>query len=370
MGWDFASCHVDTLTLTLSFLPLLFSSPQQTLCGGGRGGGRRTTTFQPMGDSGWVLPALSQPSDNTIRSPPPRPDRQTRHPPLRVSWPPPSTVPPALTLSPEQDDSDTARYPEVKGVPSPSFRGFWPCSPVSPAPLSSLTQPCPPECPQLSACLALPLLWEGPAAPCRGLAAGSPCGAGEARLLEFPRPLASGKSALGEGTLLLASGQLLSQTKVQGRCLGTPADLSSSGSGFRPKRPREQPQVRVGTGRRHWRAVGGAPHQPTLASVPQAAEQWGGGSLDVSPLRAGCVCQAGAAWAQSPDKGPQPRRPSPVGSWWPGAERRARRVRPTLVLVLTLPGTRGRKGGAWKPFSGASVSLPGLWLMEWDKPCE
>ena len=134
--------------------------------------------------------------------------------------------------------------------------------------------------------------------------------------LGFPRPLASGKSALGEGTLLLASGQLVSWTKVQGRCLGPPADLYSPGSGFRPQRPREQPQVGVGTGRRHWRAVGETRISPRWLRTPGCGAV-GRGSLDVSPLRAGCVCQAGAAWAQSPDKGPQPRRPSPVGSWWP-----------------------------------------------------
>ena len=129
-------------------------------------------------------------------------------------------------------------------------------------------------------------------------------------LLGFPRPLASRKSALGEGNLAP-----FSQTKVQGRRLGTPADLYSSGSGFRPQRPRKQPQVRVGTSRRHWRAVGGDLHHPKLDSAPQAVEQWGGVSLDVSPLRAGCVCQAGVAWAQSLDKGLQQRRLSPVGSW-------------------------------------------------------
>ena len=109
--------------------------------------------------------------------------------------------------------------------------------------------------------------------------------------LGFPRPLASGKSALGEGTLLLASGQLLSQTKVQGRCLGTPADLYSPGSGFRPQRPREQPQVGVGTGRRHWRAVGGDPHQPTLASDPRLRSS--GEGLPGRLSSAGWLCVPG-----------------------------------------------------------------------------
>ena len=39
-------------------------------------------------------------------------------------------------------------------------------------------------------------------------------------------------------------------------------------------------------------------HHPKLDSAPQAVRQWGGGSLDVSSLLAGCVCQAGVAWAQ------------------------------------------------------------------------
>ena len=78
------------LTLTTSFLP----SPSS----------HRTTSWGE-----WALPAVSSPPQPiTIRSPPPSPDRQTWHPPLGVSWLPPSTVPPALTLSPEQDNSDTA----------------------------------------------------------------------------------------------------------------------------------------------------------------------------------------------------------------------------------------------------------------------
>lgn len=106
LGWDFAFCHEDTLPLTLSFPPVLFSSPQQTVCGGGRGGGRRDHHVPAHGRK-WVLPAVSSPPQPiTIRSPPP--DRQTRHPPLSVSWLPTSTVPSALTLSPEQDNSDTA----------------------------------------------------------------------------------------------------------------------------------------------------------------------------------------------------------------------------------------------------------------------
>ena len=76
------------LTLTTSFLP----SPSS----------HRTTSWGE-----WALPAVSSPPQPiTIRSPPP--DRQTRHPPLSVSWLPTSTVPSALTLSPEQDNSDTA----------------------------------------------------------------------------------------------------------------------------------------------------------------------------------------------------------------------------------------------------------------------
>lgn len=57
----------------------------------------------------WALPAASSPPQPiTIRSPPPSPDRQTWHPPLGVSWLAPSTVPPASSPSPEQDNSDTA----------------------------------------------------------------------------------------------------------------------------------------------------------------------------------------------------------------------------------------------------------------------
>ena len=78
------------LTLTTSFLP----SPSS----------HRTTSWGE-----WALPAVSSPPQPImIRSPPPSPDRQTRHPPLSVSWLPTSTVPPAFTLSPEQDNSDTA----------------------------------------------------------------------------------------------------------------------------------------------------------------------------------------------------------------------------------------------------------------------
>ena len=150
-------------------------------------------------------------------------------------------------------------------------------------------QPCP-QCSQLSPCLALPLLWEGPAAPCLGLADGSPCGAGEAGFWDFQGLWPAGSLPLERGTLLLASGQLFSQTIVQGRRLGTPADLYSSGSGFRPQRPRKQPQVRVGTSRRPWRAMGGDLHHPKLDSAPQAVEQWGGGSLEVSP---GWLCVPG-----------------------------------------------------------------------------
>ena len=172
-------------------------------------------------------------------------------------------------------------------------------------------QPCP-QCSQLSPCLALPLLWEGPAAPCPGLAAGSPCGAGEAGFWDFQGLWPAGSLPLERGTLLLASGQLFSQTIVQGRRLGTPADLYSSGSGFRPQRPREQPQVRVGTRRRHWRAVGETCITPSWIRPPRLWSS-GEGALWKS-LQAGCVCQAGVAWAQSLDKGLQQRRPSPVGS--------------------------------------------------------
>ena len=68
----------------------------------------------------------------------------------------------------------------------------------------------------------------------------------------------------------------------------------------------------------------------------------GGCGLGTALIR-GCSSAAPALWAPG----------------WPGAERCARRVHILLVLVLTLPGTRGRKGGAWKPFSDASVSPPG-----------
>lgn len=203
----------------------------------------------------------------------------------------------------------------MKGVPSPSLLGSWPCSSVSPAPSLAGPSPSPaPQCSQLSPCLALPLLWEGPAAPCPGLAPGSPCGAGEARLLGFPGPLASRKSALEEVSLVLASGQLFSQTKVQGRRVGTPADLYSSISSFRPQRPGEHPQVRVGTGRRHWRVVRETCITPSWIRPPRlwSSEE---GALWTSLLSLLVVCARRVWPGHSLDKGLQQRRPSPVGSW-------------------------------------------------------
>ena len=203
----------------------------------------------------------------------------------------------------------------MKGVPSTSLLGSWPCSSVSPAPSLAGPSPSPaPQCSQLSPCLALPLLWEGPAAPCPGLAPGSPCGAGEARLLGFPGPLASRKSALEEVSLVLASGQLFSQTKVQGRRVGTPADLYSSISSFRPQRPGEHPQVRVGTGRRHWRVVRETCITPSWIRPPRlwSSEE---GALWTSLLSLLVVCARRVWPGHSLDKGLQQRRPSPVGSW-------------------------------------------------------
>lgn len=49
--------------------------------------------------------------------------------------------------------------------------------------------------------------------------------------------------------------------------------------------------------------------RPGFPSHPRPVERWGRGSLDVSPLPAGCVCQAGVAWAQGVDKGPRQHRP-------------------------------------------------------------
>ena len=207
------------------------------------------------------------------------------------------------------------RVRPYKGVPSPSLLDFWPCSSVSPAPSLAGPSPSPaPQCSQLSPCLALPLLWEGPAAPCPGLAPGSPCGAGEARLLGFPGPLASRKSALEEVSLVLASGQLFSQTKVQGRRVGTPADLYSSISSFRPQRPGEHPQVRVGTGRRHWRVVRETCITPSWIRPPRlwSSEE---GALWTSLLSLLVVCARRVWPGHSLDKGLQQRRPSPVGSW-------------------------------------------------------
>ena len=219
-------------------------------------------------------------------------------------------------------------------------------------------QPCP-QCSQLSPCLALPLLWEGPAAPCLGLADGSPCGAGEAGFWDFPGLWPAGSLPLERGNLLPASGQLFSQTIVQGRRLGTPADLYSSGSGFRPQRPREQPQVRVGTRRRHWRAVGETCITPSWIRPPRLWSS-GEGALWKSLLSGLVVC-ARRVWPghRALIRGCSSAAPALWAPEWPGAERCAGRVHPLLVLVLTLSGTRGRKGGAWKPSSGASVSPPG-----------
>ena len=248
----------------------------------------------------------------------------------------------------------------MKGVPSPSLLGSWPCSSVSPAPSLAGPSPSPvPQCSQLSPCLALPLLWEGPAAPCPGLAPGSPCGQGKLGFWDFPGLWPAGSLPLERGTLLLASGQLFSQTKVQGRRVGTPADLYSSISSFRPQRPGEHPQVRVGTGRRHWRVVRETCITPSWIRPPRlwSSEE---GALWTSLLSLLVVC-AKRVWPghRALIRGCSSAAPALWAPGWPGAERCARRVHILLVLVLTLPGTRGRKGGAWKPFSDASVSPPG-----------
>ena len=103
--------------------------------------------------------------------------------------------------------------------------------------------------------------------------------------------------------------------KFRGGAWGLPliSTLQVRGSGLRgpESNPRSGWGPVGGTGGR-W---GGDLHHPKMDSAPQAVEQWGRCSLDVSPLRAGCVCQAGVAWAQSLDKGLQQRRLSPVGSW-------------------------------------------------------
>ena len=169
--------------------------------------------------------------------------------------------------------------------------------------------------------------------------------------------------------MLLASGQLLSQTKVQGRCLGTPADLYSPGSGFRPQRPREQLQVGVGTGGRHWRAVGGDPHQPTLASDPRLRSS--GEEAPWTSLLCGlAVCARRVRPGhRALIRGRSPAAPAP---WAPGGPSRgacAQSPPPARPGPDTSRNQR-QKGGAWKPFSGASVSLPGLWLKGGDKPCE
>ena len=184
-------------------------------------------------------------------------------------------------------------------------------------PSSVLGRPEPQPCPPVLSALPLPgtpsavggpsssLPWPGP---------WEPLWAGEARLLGFPGPLASRKSALEEVSLVLASGQLFSQTKVQGKRLGIPADLYSSGSGFRPQRPREQPQVRVGTGWRHWRTVGETCITPSWIRPPRlwSSEE---GALWTSLLSWLVVCARRVWPGHSLDKGLQQRRPSPVGSW-------------------------------------------------------
>ena len=113
--------------------------------------------------------------------------------------------------------------------------------------------------------------------------------------------------------------------------------------------------------------MGGDLHHPKLDSAPQAVEQWGGGSLDVSPLRAGCVCQAGVAWAQSLDKGLQQRRLSPVGSW--AARSRAVCPPPACPGPDTSRNQRQERR-CLEAFLWCLSPLPGLWLMKGDKPCE
>lgn len=156
--------------------------------------------------------------------------------------------------------------------------------------------------------------------------------------LGFPWPLASGKSALGEGTLLLASGQLLSQTKVQGRCLGP----RLSRFGVQASEAQRAAPGRGGDRTEALEGGGGRPASAHAAFGPQAAEQWGGAPW-TSLLCGLAVCARRVrpghrALIRAAAPPPQRR-----GLLVAGAERRARRVRPPLVLVLTLPGTRGRK---------------------------
>ena len=136
---------------------------------------------------------------------------------------------------------------------------------------------------------------------------------------------------------------LISTLQVRGSGLRGPESNPRSGwgpvggTGERWERP-ASPQA--GFGPPGCEAVGrglsGRLFSPGWLCVP------GGCGLGTALIR-GCSSAALALWAPG----------------WPGAERCARRVHTLLVLVLTLPGTRGRKGGAWKPFSDASVSPPG-----------
>lgn len=115
---------------------------------------------------------------------------------------------------------------------------------------------------------------------------GAPVGQGKLGSWDFPGLWPAGSLPLETEPCSWPQGSYSARPKFRGGAWGLPliSTLQVRGSGLRG--PESSP-IRVGTGRRYWRAVGGDPHQPKLAPVPQAAEQWGGGSLDVSPLRAG-----------------------------------------------------------------------------------
>lgn len=211
-------------------------------------------------------------------------------------------------------------------------------------------QPCP-QCSGLSPCLALPLLWEGPEAPCPGLAAGSPCGAGEAGFWDFPGLWPAGSLPLERGTLLHSA-----RPKFRGGAWGLPliSTLQVRGSGLRG--PESNP-------RSGWGPVGGTGGRwgetcitPSWIRPPRLWSS-GEGALWTSLLSGLVVC-ARRVW---PGHRALIRGCSSAASalWAPGRPGAERCVHPLLVLVLTLPGTRGRKGGAWKPSSGASVPSRG-----------
>ena len=162
-------------------------------------------------------------------------------------------------------------------------------------------------------------------------------GQGKLGSWDFPGPWPAGSLPSEREPCSWPQASYSARPKFRGGAWGLPliSPLQVRGSGLRgpESSPRSGWGPDGGTGGR-W---GETRISPRWLRTPGCGAV-GRGSLDVSPLRAGCVCQAGAAWAQNPDKGPQPR-----GLLVARAERRARRVRPPLVLVLTLPGTRGRK---------------------------